>query len=60
MEKIIQAQEAPHSVTLTTNAKGKVQAEVKVYDADPQAAADKALAVLGHVKAQLGAQMAGD
>lgn len=60
MEKIIQAQEAPHSVALTTNAKGKVQVDVKVYDNDPQAAADKALAVLAHVKAQLGAQLAGE
>lgn len=37
---------APHSVTLSTNAKGGVQFEVKVYDADPAVAATRAVEIL--------------
>lgn len=49
---------APHSVELTTNAKGKVQASVKVYGDSPLAAAEAALATLEHVKERLGADAA--
>lgn len=45
---------APHSVTLTTNAKGLVQAEVKVYADTAQAAAEAALQTLKDVTEKLG------
>ena len=50
---------APHSVTLTTNAKGKVQVEVKAYGGTAIEAADAALATLKHVKTKLGYDLAG-
>lgn len=50
--------DAVSHVTLTTNAKGKVQAEVKVYHDDPEVAATKALEVLAQVRARLGADAA--
>ncbi|MCW5891617.1 MAG: hypothetical protein KIT14_13850 [bacterium] len=58
MEKQLVEHVAPHSVQLSTNAKGKVQCEVKVYDADPGVAAARALEVLGLLRKQLGDQMA--
>lgn len=58
MEKQLVENIAPHSVALTTTAKGKVQVEVKVYDADPDKAAERALSVLSNVKAKLGDQYA--
>ena len=39
-------EEALSSVTLTVNAKGFVQPEIKVYHADPMAAYEKAKAIL--------------
>lgn len=45
---------APHSVTLTVNAKGFVQAEVKVYADTAQAAAEAALQTLKDVTEKLG------
>lgn len=57
-EKHVHENVAPHSVALTTTAKGKVQVEVKVYDADPDRAADRALEVLQSVKTRLGDQYA--
>jgi len=59
MQEIRNVSVAPHSVELTTNAKGKVQASVKVYDEDPKAAADKAVEVLKHLTAKLGNSAAG-
>lgn len=58
MEKTLVENVAPHSVALTTTAKGKVQVEVKVYDADPMRAADRALEILTHMKTRLGDQFA--
>lgn len=52
--------EAPHSVELSVNAKGKVHASVKVYDNDIKAAADAALETLRYIKSQLGADAAGE
>lgn len=49
---------APHSVTLSTNAKGGVQAEVKVYDADPQRAALRAAEVLEALRRKYPAMVA--
>lgn len=46
------------SVELTHNAKGRIQAVVKVYDENPEEAADKAVAVLLHIRAKLSGQMA--
>lgn len=48
--KQVVEQMAPHSVELTTNAKGGVQACVKVYADDPMVAADRAVAILGHLR----------
>jgi len=48
----------PNSVELAMNAKGKVQATVKTYHADPKTAADLAIEVLNHVKQKLGDQLA--
>ena len=58
MEKQIVENAAPHSVALTTNAKGKVQVEVKVYADTPDAAATQALATLRKVRSELGADLA--
>ena len=49
---------SPHSVSLSTNAKGKVQVDVKCYADDPMAAAIRAVEVLEHLKVALGDQMA--
>jgi hypothetical protein len=54
MEKQLIENVSPHSCELSTNAKGKVQVSVKVYDADPEVAAKKALYVLKIVTEQLG------
>lgn len=45
---------APHSVELSTNAKGKVQVAVKVYDVDPMQAAVRAAEVLATLVSTLG------
>lgn len=50
---------APHSVTLATNAKGKMTVEIKAYGATPIEAADAALAALDHVKSKLGYDLVG-
>ena len=49
---------APHSVQLSTNSKGRVQIEVKVYHADPEQAAEKALEVLNDLTKKLGDRLA--
>jgi hypothetical protein len=54
MEKQLIQQMAPNSCELSTNAKGKVQATVKVYHDDPATAAEIALKVLKSVTEQLG------
>lgn len=58
MEKQLVENVAPHSVQLTTNAKGKIQAEVKVYAENPQSAATQALTTLKFIREQLAGQMA--
>lgn len=54
MEKQLIENVAPNSVELSTNAKGKVQVSVKVYDADPAVAAKKSVEILEGVLKQLG------
>jgi hypothetical protein len=49
---------SPNSVTLSTNAKGSVQVEVKVYDASEQRAAARAIATLAFVREHLKGQLA--
>lgn len=51
---------APHSVELSTNAKGKVQASVKVYGDNAEVCAKEALRVLDLIKQSLGASFAGE
>jgi len=58
VEKSLIENTAPHSVTLSTNSKGRVQVEVKVYAEDPTSAADQAIDVLNHLRANLAGQMA--
>jgi hypothetical protein len=58
MEKQFLENVAPHSVTLSTTAKGKTQVEVKIYAATPEEAARLALETLASVKTQLGDQFA--
>jgi hypothetical protein len=45
---------APHSVMVSMDSKGAARCEVKIYSDDPQAAAERALAVLGYLREQLG------
>lgn len=42
-------QEQMSSVTLSRNAKGQVQPEVKVYDVDPDLAEAKAIRIFEHL-----------
>lgn len=58
-EKVLHENVAPHSVTLSTNAKGKVQIEVKVYSDSPAFAAREALHLLADIKKELGSDAAG-
>lgn len=53
-QHVITQNVAPNSVTLSTNAKGKVQVEVKVYGATPGEAANAAMLTLNNVLIQLG------
>lgn len=49
---------APNSVALTTNSKGRIQIEIKIYDGDERRAAERAIAVLAYVREQLKGQLA--
>jgi hypothetical protein len=51
-------QVAPNSVELTTNAKGRVQVSIKLYNQSATQAAIEALKVLEFCKQMLGDQMA--
>lgn len=45
----------PHSVEISQNAKGELAFSVKVYAANPRAAADQALAIAQDVRNQVAA-----